>query len=76
MSGAEDIDSRRVPPRRRDATVPWELEAIAAKALERDPARRYGTAGEVAEDLRRFQAGEPVQARPVTGVALLLRRAR
>jgi serine/threonine-protein kinase len=65
-----------VPPRRLDAGVPWELEAIALKALEKDPARRYPSAGEFAEDLRRYQSGEPVSARPVTGVVLLLRRAR
>ena len=65
-----------VPPRRIDASVPWELEAVAMKALEKDPARRYRSAEDFAEDLRRFQAGEPVEARPVTGVVLLFRRAR
>ncbi|MBV8880918.1 MAG: protein kinase [Planctomycetaceae bacterium] len=64
------------PPRRRDAAVPWELDAIAMKSLEKDPSRRYATADEFAEDLRRFLAGEPVSVRPLTGAARLWRRAR
>jgi tetratricopeptide (TPR) repeat protein/tRNA A-37 threonylcarbamoyl transferase component Bud32 len=65
-----------VPPRQVDATIPWELEAVAMKALEKSPDRRYGSAADVAEDLRRWQAGEPVSARPLTGVVLLWRRTR
>jgi serine/threonine protein kinase len=42
-----------------------DLEAIVSKCLQKNPARRYGTADELAEDLRRFQANEPITARPV-----------
>jgi tetratricopeptide (TPR) repeat protein/tRNA A-37 threonylcarbamoyl transferase component Bud32 len=63
------------PPRRVDPTVPWELEAVALKALEKDPARRYASAEAFAEDLRRYLAGEPVVARPVSGFVRLWRRA-
>jgi WD40 repeat protein/serine/threonine protein kinase len=51
-------------PRALDPTIPLDLERIVLKAADRDPARRYQTADEMAEDLRRFLAGEPVAARP------------
>jgi hypothetical protein len=43
---------------------PRDLVAVCLKALARNPARRYPTAGEFADDLARFLAGEPVRARP------------
>jgi tetratricopeptide (TPR) repeat protein len=52
-------------PRRFNAGIPKDLETISLKCLEKDPRNRYRTAKEFAEDLRRFLAGEPVQARPV-----------
>jgi len=62
-------------PRRLDPSVPWELEAVALKALEKNPDRRYATAEAFAEELRRYRAGEPVHARPVSEVSRLWRRA-
>jgi tRNA A-37 threonylcarbamoyl transferase component Bud32 len=53
-----------VRPRRINAGTPRALEAICLKCLEKDPARRYATAGEVAAELGRFLRGEPVRARP------------
>jgi len=61
------------PPRRLEPSVPWELDAIAVKALEKDPSRRYASAELFAEDLRRFLAGEPVSVRPVTAGVLAWR---
>jgi serine/threonine-protein kinase len=61
------------PPRRLRPDVPAELEAIALKALEKDPSRRYPTAGELADDLARYRTGEPVHARP-PGLLTRIRR--
>jgi serine/threonine protein kinase/Flp pilus assembly protein TadD len=51
------------PPRRLNQAAPTELETIVLKALEKNPAERYATAQEVADDLRRFLDDRPIQAR-------------
>ena len=53
-------------PRRLNAAVPGDLQNICMQALEKDPANRYSTAGEMADDLERFIAGEPVVAAPAS----------
>lgn len=55
------------PPglRKLDAAVPRDLETICLTCLQKAPDRRYATAREVAEELRRWLKGEPIRARPV-----------
>jgi hypothetical protein len=48
---------------RLERAIPTELETVVLKALEKNPADRYATAGELADDLRRFLNDEPVRAR-------------
>jgi WD40 repeat protein/tRNA A-37 threonylcarbamoyl transferase component Bud32 len=54
-----------VPPSRLVPGLPRDAETIALRCLQKDPARRYESAAALAEDLRRYQAGEPIVARPV-----------
>ena len=58
------IEERPAAPREIDPTIPRPLEAICLKALEKDPADRFDTALELAEDLERFRDGEPTQTLP------------
>jgi hypothetical protein len=58
------IDDEPLRPRRLEPQIPRDVETVILKAMDKAPRRRYATAAELAEDLRRWQEGEPILARP------------
>lgn len=70
--GEPDAPSRAAEGRRADAGPPpvpasdieGDLDAIVLKAIRKEPERRYPSVSDLAEDLRRYLSGFPVQARP------------
>lgn len=70
------LETEPVRPRQVDARIPRDLETIVLKAASKEPARRYDSAQDLAEDLRRFLADEPIHARPLGPLGRLAKWAR
>ena len=73
---ADVVATEPLAPRRLNRQTPRDLETICLKCLQKEPRQRYGSAWELAEDLRRYLQGEPIQARPLGMGGRLLRWAR
>ncbi|MBI4617169.1 MAG: protein kinase [Planctomycetes bacterium] len=65
-----------VPPRLISTRLSRDVESICLKCLEKDPPRRYPNGAAFAADLRRYLAGEPVEARPVSRLRIFGRWCR
>ncbi|MEM7587845.1 MAG: protein kinase, partial [Acidobacteriota bacterium] len=69
----ETLQSQPEPPSQLRPVVPHDLELISLRCLEKDPADRYPSADELAEDLSRFLQGLPIEGGKL-GRGLRLRR--
>ncbi len=70
------LEQDPVPPRVLNRRVPRDLNTICMKCLSKDPAHRYESAQQLADDLRRYLDAEPIQARPLGYHQQVLRWAR
>jgi WD40 repeat protein/serine/threonine protein kinase len=70
------VADQPVPPRRLNPTVDRDLNTITLKCLEKEPARRFGSAGELANELRRYLEGRPIRTRPIVPAGRLWRWCR
>ncbi|MDQ1683070.1 MAG: eukaryotic-like serine/threonine-protein kinase [Frankiaceae bacterium] len=63
----QHVREQALPPSQRNADVPPALDAIIMKAMAKNPANRYLTAGDMRTDIERALSGRPVEATPLLG---------
>src|SRR5262249_31292151 len=73
---AQVVGNEPVSPRRLNQAAPLDLETICLKCLRKEPHKRYQSAAELADDLRRCLDGRHVTARPVSAWERALKWAR
>ncbi len=77
---AELADRQRrsspAPPRKRNPSIPRDLDTVCLKCLETDLSRRYATARDLADELHRVLNDQPVRAREISGPQRLVRWCR
>ncbi len=83
LIGENDIDTiikvmneDPIAPSVKNSAVPKDLDPVCLKCLEKDPARRYQSARELADELRRFKSGEGVLARGSGPLSRVMRKAK
>jgi tetratricopeptide (TPR) repeat protein len=62
---AQVVHEEPVPPRRLQPRAPHDLETICLRCLQKEPRKRYASAEDLADDLRRFLANLPIEARSI-----------